>query len=81
MSNFPTESSVVHEQDVKVLHVSDDEFLKPVRKVVTSSLVRSVPNFRHLLVTSESSSHPVIDTLMEPSVPCDLLQLSWSLPP
>lgn len=81
MSDFSAESAVVHEKDVKVLDISDCEFLEAVGQEESSLLVGSVSNLGHLLVASESPSHAIVDTWLEWTVPWGLLQLSASLPP
>lgn len=80
MSDFSAKGAVVHEKDVKVLDVSDCEFLEAVGQEESSLLVRSVSNLGHLLVASESSSHAIVDTCLEWTVPWALLQLGASLP-
>ncbi len=61
MGNFTTEGSVVHEEDVKVLCIMDYEFLESIGKEELGGVIRAVSDFGHLLVTSESSSHAVIN--------------------
>lgn len=62
MSNLSTEGSVVHEEDIKVSNATNNEFFKTVGEIVSSLFVRSVSDFGHFFVASESSSHSVIDT-------------------
>lgn len=62
MGNLATEGPVVHEQDLEVLGVVDDEFLQAVREEELGGVVRTVTDFGHLLVASESSPHAVVDT-------------------
>ena len=63
MSNFSTESSIVHEKDIKIFDVVDDEFLEPVRQVISGFLIRTIADFRHGSVASEASSHSVVNTV------------------
>ena len=81
MSDLTAEGSVVHEEDVEVTSIVNYEFLEAVRQEELGGVVRSVSNFRHFLVTSESSSHPVIDTWVTFKLPLGLLQLSANRPP
>ena len=62
MSDFSTEGSVVHEENIEVLRIVNNEFLKSVGKEELGCVVRAISDFRHLLVASESSSHSVVDT-------------------
>lgn len=62
MSNFSTESSIVHEKDVKIFNVVDDKFLESVGQVISGFLIRTVADFRHGSVTSESTPHSVVDS-------------------
>lgn len=62
MGNLCAVGAVVHEEDVEVLDVLDDEFFKAVGEVVPGLLVRPVTDLGHLLVASESSPHAVVDT-------------------
>ena len=62
MGDLCAVGAVVHEEDVEVLDVLDDEFFKAVGEVVPGGLVRPVTDLWHLLVASESSPHAVVDT-------------------
>ena len=62
MGDLTTEGPVVHEEDVEVLGVVDDEFLQAVGEEELGGAVRAVTDFGHLLVASESSPHAVVDT-------------------
>ena len=62
MCDFSAESSIVHEEDVEILDITNNEFLEAVREMVSGFLIRSVADFRHGSVASESSSHSVVDT-------------------
>ena len=62
MSNLSTESTVVHEEDVEVLEAVHCELFEAVRKEVSGFGIRAVSDFRHLLVASEATTHPVVDT-------------------
>ena len=62
MGDLCAVGAVVHEEDVEVLDVLDDEFFKAVGEVVPGLLVRPVTDLGHLLVASESSPHAVVDT-------------------
>ena len=64
VSDFGTESSVVHQKNVKVSCVFDEEFFKAVGEMESSFFIVSVTDLWHGLVASESSSHSVIDTLI-----------------
>jgi hypothetical protein len=61
MGDFATEGPVVHEENIEVLCIVNNEFLKPVGKEELGSVVRAISDFRHLLVASESSSHAIIN--------------------
>ena len=62
MSDLSAEGSVVHEEDVEVLGVVNDEFLQAIGEEELGGVVRAVSDFGHLLVASESSPHAVVDT-------------------
>ncbi len=62
MGDLGAEGSVVHEEDVEVLGVVNDEFLQAVGKEKLGGVVRAVADFGHLLVASESSPHAVVNT-------------------
>jgi hypothetical protein len=82
VGNFSTESSVVHQQNIKITNVSDNEFSKAVGKMESSFLIVTITDLWHGFVASESSSHSVIDTCNKIGlVPLGLLQLAASLPP
>lgn len=61
MGDLSTEGAVIHEQHVKILGVVDYKLLEPVRKEELGGIVRAIADFGHLLIASESSSHPVIN--------------------
>ena len=63
LSNFTAEISVVHEKDLNIGLVGDEEFLESVREDVSGLMVLFVAN-EHLLwlSTSKSSSGRAIDT-------------------
>ena len=61
VGDFCTECSIVHEEDVQILHVADDKFLEPIGEIVSGLFVWAVSNFGHGFITPESSSHSVID--------------------
>ena len=68
MGDFCAEGSIVHEKDVEVLGVVDQELLEPVGEVVPGFLVGAVADLGHRPVTSESAPHPVVDAcLISPS--------------
>ena len=67
--NLGTESTVVHQQHIEILSVVHHKFFKPVGQIVLSFIIRSVSDFGHLLVASESSPHSVINAWM----------LAWNL--
>ncbi len=81
MSNLSAEGAVVHEEDVKILGVVDNKLLEAVGKIVLGCVVRAVSDFGHLFVSSESSSHSVVDTWVTSKIPLGLLQLSANRPP
>ena len=62
MSNFGTESSIVHQKNVKIGGVSNDELSKAIGEMESGFLIISVTDFGHGLVASKSSSHSVVDT-------------------
>ena len=81
MGDLSTEGAVVHEKDFKILGVVDDELFESVGKIVFGGVVRTVADFWHFLVASESSTHAVINAWISLELPLGLLQLSASLPP
>lgn len=62
MGNLCAESPVVHEEDVEVCGVVDDELLESVRKEELGGIVGAVSDLGHLLVASEATTHAVVDT-------------------
>ena len=74
MSDFGTESSIVHQKNVKIAGVSDKELFKAVGEMESGFFIVSVTDFWHGLVASESSSHSVVDTWSYGSF------TSWSSP-
>ena len=62
MSDFGTESSIVHQKNVKIAGVSDEELFKAVGEMESGFFIVSVTDFGHGLVASKSSSHSVVDT-------------------
>ena len=68
MSDFGAEGSIVHEEDVEVLGVSDEELFEAVGEMESGFFIVSVSDFGHGLVASESSSHSVVDTWNRASV-------------
>jgi len=56
-----TESSVVHQQHIKIFHISYEEFLESVGEEEFGGVVGSVTDFGHFFVASESASHSVVD--------------------
>jgi len=81
VGDLSAEGSVVHKEDIQIFSVVNNEFFKSVRKIVLGGFVWSVSYFGHFLITSESSSHSVINAYMFVKLPLGLLQLSASLPP
>ena len=63
MSNFSTEGAIIHEEDIKILDISDDELFEFVWEVVLGSLVGPVADLGHFLIASESATHPVVDAM------------------
>ena len=61
MSDLTAEGSVVHEEDVEVTSIVNYKFLEAVRQEELGGVVRSISNLRHLLVSSESSSHAIVN--------------------
>ena len=61
MSDLTAEGSVVHEEDVEVTSIVNYEFFEAVRQEELGGVVRSISNLRHLLVSSESSSHAIVN--------------------
>ncbi len=74
MSNFGTESSIVHQENVKIASVSDEELFKAVGEMESGFFIISVTDLWHGFVASESSSHSVVDTWSYGSF------TSWSSP-
>jgi hypothetical protein len=74
VSDFRTESSIVHQENVKIAGVSDEELFKAVGEMESGFFIVSVTDFWHGLVASESSSHSVVDTWSYGSF------TSWSSP-
>ena len=62
MGNLSAESSVVHEEDVKILNIANHKLLESVGKEVLGSIVRAVTDFGHFFVASEATTHSVVDT-------------------
>jgi hypothetical protein len=65
VSDLGAESTVIHEEDIKVLDVMDNEFFEPVGKEELGSVVGAVSDFGHLLVASEATTHPVVNACDE----------------
>ena len=63
MSDFCAKSSVVHEQNVKIFGVVDYELFKTVWQEEFGGVIRAISDFRHLFISSETTTHSVIDTL------------------
>jgi hypothetical protein len=61
MCDFSAEGAVVHEEDVEVLGVVDEELLESVGEEVLGGVVRAVSDLGHLLVASEATTHAVIN--------------------
>ena len=61
-SNLSSVSGVVHQKDIKLLKVSNLEFLESGWQQVSGGLVRSVSDLSHGSSSSESSSGGVINT-------------------
>lgn len=81
MRDLSAEGAVIHEQDIEVLCIVDYKLLQSVRKEEFGGIVRAISDFRHLLIASEPSSHPVVNAYITTSLPLGLLQLSANLPP
>jgi hypothetical protein len=62
VSDFSTESTIVHQEDVKVADVMYKELFEAIGEVESGFFIISVTDFRHGFVASESSSHSVVDT-------------------
>ena len=67
MSNFCAESSIVHEENVQVADIMNEEFFKTIGQVESGFLIASVTDLGHGLVASKSSSHSVVDTWVSKS--------------
>ena len=65
MCDFCAERSVVHQQYIQIFDIFDNELFVPIREMELCFLVRSVPDFRHFLITSKSPSHSVVDTYIK----------------
>ena len=63
MSNLCAESSIIHEQDVQILDIMDQEFFQTVGKVISGFLIGAVADFGHWLVASKASPHSVINAM------------------
>ena len=74
MSDFSTEGTIVHQEDVKVANVMYKELFEAIGEMESGFFIISVTDFRHGFVASESSSHSVVDTWIERSF------TSWSSP-
>ena len=81
MCNLSTEGSVIHEEDIEILGVVDDELLQSVGEEELGGVVTSVADLGHLLVSSKATTHAVVDTCVMGTVPLGLLQLSARRPP
>jgi hypothetical protein len=79
--DFSAEGAVVHEEDIEILGVVDDELLQPVGEEELGGVVGAVSDLGHLLVASEATAHAVVNAWVGREVPLGLLQLSASLPP
>lgn len=66
--NLSSEALVVHQQQVDLSDVVDNELLEAVGEQVTGLLVRTVTNLGHGGLALEATPDPVIDTLGLP--PC-----------
>ena len=79
--DLSAEGSVIHEEDIKILGVVDDEFLQAVGEEELGGVVTSIADLGHLLVSSKATTHAVVDTCVMKPVPLGLLQLSARRPP
>jgi hypothetical protein len=78
MGDFGTEGTVVHEKNIEIADVVDNELLESVGEVELGSVVRAVSDFGHFFVASKATTHSVVDTW---SKGCGyLLVFSSSLP-
>lgn len=62
MANLGGVGAVVHEQQVEITDVVDQESLEVVWTEEFSSLVRSISNFHHRSVSFEATAHARVDT-------------------
>jgi hypothetical protein len=62
VGDFCREGSVVHQQDVEVFDVVNEELLQTIGQMESSFLIVTVTDLWHGLVASKSSSHSVVDT-------------------
>lgn len=62
LSNFTAVGSVVHEEDLKIFFVGDEELLESVREQVAGSVVLLASDLWHFLSTLHSSSGEAINT-------------------
>ena len=81
MRNLCAEGAIVHEKNIEILHIMHHKFFESVRKVKLGGVVRTIPDFWHLLVASESTPHAVVDAYVREDVPLGLRQLSAKRPP
>ena len=65
VGDFCTKFPIVHQQYIQILNIPDNEFLKAIGKVVLGCFVRAIADFWHFLITSEPSSHSVIDSCIK----------------
>lgn len=65
VSDLGAEGSVIHEEDIEILGVVNNEFFEAVGEVEPSSSVWPVADFGHLLVASEAATHSVINACDE----------------
>jgi len=62
-SNFGCVLASVHEKEITLLWVGDEEFLKAVRHHVFGLVIRTVTNLGHWQLTFKATSNSIIDTL------------------
>ena len=63
VGDFTAVGSVVHQQQLNVLLVAEEEFSESIRQNVTSLSSRSITNGWHSLVASELTTDSGIDTV------------------
>jgi len=63
VGDFGSETFVVHQQELNLSHVANEEFLETAREEMACLFVAAVADLGHSRLALETAPNPVIDTL------------------